>query len=161
MSPFVRDLPGRDAYLADFARAAGLAAVKIITTPRCLGMNFGEIRIDGGAGRCMSAEAFELRVVPISPCAPAQHGLRKQRLTPQGNQALRIEVTGVEGPETQAQASPWKPSSRNTRRSGSYLTLKKHVPPSITTRNLSFTYSGGSMQKALTKTNRRPSMDCP
>lgn len=50
MLPLVGHLPRGDRYLTNPAYAPDLAAIKGITPPRCLGMNFGQVRIDRGAG---------------------------------------------------------------------------------------------------------------
>jgi hypothetical protein len=94
--PLVRHLAGRDANLADRAHAADLAAIKGITTQRCLGMNGSEIGIYGGAGCGVGAETLKLRMVAITHGASAQDGLRQQRLAPQRNEALRIKISGMD-----------------------------------------------------------------
>jgi hypothetical protein len=58
-------------------------------------MDLGEVSIDGGTRRCMSAEALQLRMVAIALRSSAQNGLREQGFAPKGDQALRIKVTRV------------------------------------------------------------------
>ena len=48
----------------------------------------------------MGAEAFELRVIPVSLCGAAEHLLREKRFSPQGDESFRVQVARVEGPET-------------------------------------------------------------
>ena len=100
MLPFVHYLPARDADAADRRCGPYLPAIKCIAAPLRLGMNSSEICIDGGTGRCVSAEALKLRVMPVAFCPPAQNGLREQRLAPQGNQALCIQIAGMNRPKT-------------------------------------------------------------
>ena len=50
----------------------------------------------------MSSESLELRVMPVTFRAPAQYRLRKQRLAPERDQALRIKISRMNGPEAQA-----------------------------------------------------------
>jgi hypothetical protein len=97
--PFVGDLPVCDRYRGNPAYRANLAAIKGVAAPVRLGMNFGEISIDGGTRRCMSAKPAQLGMVAIALRSSAQNGLREQGFAPKGDQTLRIKVTGVKGPE--------------------------------------------------------------
>jgi hypothetical protein len=97
--PLMGDLPVCDGYPGNPAHRASLAAVEAVTAPVRLGMNLGEVSIDGGTRRCMSAEAPQLRMVAIALRSSAQNGLREQGFAPKGDQTLRIKVTGVKGPE--------------------------------------------------------------
>ena len=105
MLPLVGHLPVSDAQLANRTDATDLPAIKGVATPRRLGMDRGEIGVDGGAGRWVSAKPFELWMMAIALRAPAQHRLRKQCLAPQRNQALRIEISRMDGPESQTRDS--------------------------------------------------------
>jgi hypothetical protein len=47
-------------------------------------------------------EAKKLGMMAIAPGLAPQNGAGQQRFTPQGNEALRIEVPGMKGPESHA-----------------------------------------------------------
>jgi hypothetical protein len=98
MLPLVSYLPRRNANPADRADRPDLPAIKGITAPRRLSMHFRQIGVDGGSGRWVGAETLELGVAPITPCPPAQNCLCKKRFTPKGDQTLRIEIAGMDGP---------------------------------------------------------------
>jgi len=55
-----------------------------------------QVRIDGRKRLRMVAEALQLRVVTIATGIPAQHSLGEQRLTPEGYQPLRVQVSRVQ-----------------------------------------------------------------
>jgi hypothetical protein len=48
----------------------------------------------------MCSEALQLRMVPIAPCLPTQYSPRQECFPPQRNQALRIKVLRMDGPES-------------------------------------------------------------
>jgi hypothetical protein len=57
----------------------------------------------GGNGRnwlWMGTKTFKLRMPPVARCFPLQDLLCKQSFPPEGNQALRIEISGMERPES-------------------------------------------------------------
>ena len=60
-----------------------------------------QVAVDGGQWRRVLAEPLQLGMVPITASAAPQDFTRQQRLTPQRDQALRIEVFGVKRPESQ------------------------------------------------------------
>jgi hypothetical protein len=97
--PLVGNLPVGDRNPGNCAHRANLAAVEGIAAPVRLGMNLGEVSIDGQTRRRLGAEAPQLWMMAISLRSPAQNGLRKQAFAPKGDQTLWIKVTGVKGPE--------------------------------------------------------------
>ncbi len=107
--PFVTQLTfaHRDAHQrhhpTEFRCVEGVAA-----TLR-FGVNYGEIAIDRGA-RCRArAKTLQLRVMPLTSRAPAQHFACEQRFAPQCDQALGVEIPWMEGPQAHA---CWKGSRR-------------------------------------------------
>ena len=83
-----------DADGPDFAAIEGKAAR--------LGFAVDHMKIpgDGGDRLRMLPESSELRVVSIAASLAAQYRLRQQTLAPQGHQALRIEIFGMQGPKS-------------------------------------------------------------
>jgi hypothetical protein len=51
-------------------------------------------RVGGGL------KSLQLRVPRVAASTTEEHGLRKERLTPEGNQPDGVEMTGVKSPET-------------------------------------------------------------
>src|ERR1700688_1164937 len=63
-------------------------------------MNYRKIGADGATRICMCPEALQLRMVPIASCLPTQYSPRQECFPPQRNQALRIKVLRMDGPES-------------------------------------------------------------
>jgi len=73
-----------------------LAAIEPVAPHFSLAMHLRQIGIDRKPWRCMLPEAQQLWMVPIAAGPAAQHRLRKQRLTPQGYQTLRVQIPGMQ-----------------------------------------------------------------
>src|SRR5579863_9881445 len=63
-------------------------------------MNYRKICADGATRVGMCPEALQLRMVPIASCLPTQYSPRQECFPPQRNQALRIKVLRMDGPES-------------------------------------------------------------
>lgn len=100
MLPFVIELSGRGLYPNRGSGASHLARVERISPRARFLPNHGEVRADGRPRRDMRLEPSELGMVAISLRQAANHRARQQRLTPQGDQALRIEIPGMQRPES-------------------------------------------------------------
>lgn len=55
------------------------------------------------------AEANQLRVMPVAPGRTLENRPCQERLTPERDQPDRIEVSGINGPETHARLAPRSP----------------------------------------------------
>src|SRR6187200_2734854 len=99
MPPLVRNLPGGCQDRLHSAQWTYLAGVESVAACCRLRMNRSEIRIDGVSGTRMREKSRELRMVSIASSLTAQHGSRQQRLAPQCNQPLRIEVAWMDSPK--------------------------------------------------------------
>ena len=78
------------------ARWAELGLVEPVVARYCLGVHARQVEIDGQARVCMSPEPFQLRMVEITTCFASQDSPCKQRLAPQGDETLRIEILRVQ-----------------------------------------------------------------
>lgn len=65
-----------------------------------LGIDLLEIASHGGGWRGTCPKALELRVGAVAAGAPCEHRLREKRLAPECNEAPRIQVAGMEAPES-------------------------------------------------------------
>jgi hypothetical protein len=81
---------------------ADLRAVEPISTSCCLGVHYGEVRVDGGDWIARGPKALELRMTAVPPGASAQDGPRQQPFTPEGHKAGGVQVTRMQGPEAHA-----------------------------------------------------------
>jgi hypothetical protein len=59
-------------------------------------MHGRQVSIDRQARICVSVEAFELGMMPVAASLSAKNGARQQSLAPQRDQALRVQVLGVQ-----------------------------------------------------------------
>ena len=94
--PLMLDLAGRDENGPFDSHTSDLAAVEAIASSRCFGMNGSQVGADRRARRRVKAKAFELRVMSIAARVPGQHRAGEQRFPPQGDEALGIEVAGMQ-----------------------------------------------------------------
>jgi len=94
------DLAGRDENRHVDSHAADLAAVKGVATGHCFGMNALQVGTDRGARRRLRAKTLKLRMTPIAASVSAQHCPSQQRLSPQRDEALRIEVSRMQLPKS-------------------------------------------------------------
>ena len=99
MPPFVPDLPSSRAHQDTLADRPNPTSVERIPASGCLRRNAAQVGVDGRARSRMCPESSQLRVMAVAPRLAAQHRARKQRLAPQGNQPLRIEILGMQGPQ--------------------------------------------------------------
>ena len=76
-----------------------------------------EIDVDRSARSAAGAEALQLRMVTIADGLPTQNVLCEERLAPEGDQALRIEVLRVQRPEPQTFSCRNCSTSTSSRRS--------------------------------------------
>lgn len=102
--PFEFELAARHRDAADRRRRAELAAVEAVAARQRFGMHRRQVRVDRGQRLGVFTEALQLRVVLVAARLAAQHRTRQQGLAPERDQALRIEVPGVEGPEAHGRA---------------------------------------------------------
>jgi hypothetical protein len=63
-----------------------------------------QIRCDRAARIALFAKAQQLRMIAIAARQSAQHGLREETFTPQRDEAGRIEIARMDGPESHAVA---------------------------------------------------------
>ena len=99
MKPFMVDLAGGDEDGRLDSHAADLAAVEGIAAGDCLGMNALQVCTDYGTWRRLRAKAPKLWMTSIAASVPAQHRLSQQRLSPQRDEALGIEVLRMQRPK--------------------------------------------------------------
>jgi hypothetical protein len=79
---------------------AQLAGVKVVAPSLGFSMDSGQVGIQGPERARGSPEAEELGMVAIASRLAAENRAGKQRLAPEGYQALRVEIPGMERPET-------------------------------------------------------------
>jgi hypothetical protein len=96
MAPFMLELSVRDEDPGSEACASELAPVERISARGGFGVDRLQIRTDGGKRRCLGRESSELWMIAIPAGGPAQHGTSQQGFAPERDQALRIEVFGVQ-----------------------------------------------------------------
>lgn len=100
MLPFIKELPvgaldlKLSAIRRDFTRVEGIAA------GLGLGEHDAEISIDRCAGDRVSPEALKLRMMPIADGFAAQGSPRQEGFPPESDQAFRVKILGVEGPDS-------------------------------------------------------------
>lgn len=100
--PFVGELTGIDGDQRRRAHRADFARVERVTSRLRFRQHAGEIGVDRRPRRRMRLKAKQLRMVPVADRFPAQYRSRQQRLAPQCNEALGIEIAGVKCPESHA-----------------------------------------------------------
>jgi len=96
MLPLECELPGghRDGF--DRPTWTDLGTIESVAASRGLVMHCREVRVDRQARLRMGPEAFQLGMPRVSARFAAQYSLRQQSLAPQGDQALWIEIPGVQ-----------------------------------------------------------------
>lgn len=100
MLPFISKLASRDADWLDLPQRPDLGAIKGVAPLRCFRMHSGQVGVHGQARLRMRLKALQLRVMGVAAGLPAKYRLGQQGLAPKGSQAFRVEVHGVDGPET-------------------------------------------------------------
>lgn len=101
MRPLVLQLPAGASDTPDSARWPDLATIESKAAGLGLCEHRPKIGSDGGPRRPLCLEANQLRMMAIAPGPIPQHGLRQQAFAPQRDQALRVEVAGMNAPEPQ------------------------------------------------------------
>lgn len=96
MAPLMRKLARTDRNVLNHPNRTDLGMVEGVAPMRGLGVNRSQVCVDGQARMRMRAEALELRMVFVATCLAADDRLGQQRLTPQGNQPLRVQVLGMQ-----------------------------------------------------------------
>jgi hypothetical protein len=94
--PLKCELAGGDRDGLCDPRRPQLGLVERITARHRLGIDRNQVRVDRNPWLRMSPEPFQLRMVEVPTCFATQDSPGQQRLAPQGNQALRIEIPRVE-----------------------------------------------------------------
>jgi hypothetical protein len=102
MRPLLLKLPGAYEQGQALAHRSDLRLIERVAAPRSFGVERGKIGIDGGQRRRLRSESRKLRMAAVAAGLPAQHGLREERLTPQGDEALRVEILRVQRPQSHA-----------------------------------------------------------
>ena len=82
--------------------AGEFGAIEVIAACERFLVNVREVGIDRGAARGTLPKPVELRMTPIADRVPTQYLAREQRLTPQRDQALGVQVLRVQRPEAQS-----------------------------------------------------------
>lgn len=86
------------------ARRADLPHRKSITTASGLCVDTTKVVGNRAEGGRLSAEAFQLGVMPVAGCLTLQYRLRKKSLAPERNEPACIEVFRMQRPEAHVQA---------------------------------------------------------
>lgn len=100
MLPLERKLAGTDGDGLDRPDRAEPGPIEGIATCHGLGMDSGQVRVDGKARLGVSPETLQLRMAGVAASLPAEHRPGQQGLAPQRHEPLRVEIFGVQGPET-------------------------------------------------------------
>ena len=103
--PLVLDLAAGGAQTNPAPNRGKLAPIECVTTRLRLVGDRMEKGVDGRARRGMGPEALELRVVPVASRGTAQHRAGEQRLAPQRHKSSRVEVPGMQCPESHVSAA--------------------------------------------------------
>src|SRR5690606_35385534 len=99
MLPLVLKLPVRDGNGFDGACRAHLGAVKRVAAQQGFVMNSAQVRVDGISRRGVGSESLKLRMTAIALSLASKHRSSKQRLTPESDKPLRIEITRMNRPQ--------------------------------------------------------------
>ena len=77
-------------------------AIEVVTPEARLFIHERKVTVDGCARRRAGSKSRQLRVVAISRGSSAKHFAREQRLAPERDESLRVEVPGMQRPESQS-----------------------------------------------------------
>ena len=99
VQPLKRNLSGADRKGFDRPDRTELGPVKGIASTHGLVMDGAQVRVDRKARMGMRPEAFQLGMPCIAACLAAEDRPGQQRLAPQGDQALRVEILRMQRPE--------------------------------------------------------------
>jgi hypothetical protein len=100
MRPLIVELASRDDERFDIATSADFPGVEAIAAPIGFEMYGAKIGGDMFVRRRRLGKAGELRMIPVAARQAGEHGLCKQGLAPQGNEAFGVEVSRMNGPES-------------------------------------------------------------
>lgn len=92
MLPLIFDLACRDKDGCIGWRRPDLGTVEGIATRSSLGVNFLQVATDRETRRGLRAKTVKLRMISIAPSVSAKDCASQQCLSPQGDEALAIEV---------------------------------------------------------------------
>jgi hypothetical protein len=115
MSPLILDLVRRHGNRHLNLDKADLAPVERIAANLGLGMDALQIRTDDRLGCRMGEKPLELRMIPVAASRARQHGTSQQRFAPERDEPLRVEIPGVQGPETHGDCLAWAACRRHVR----------------------------------------------
>ena len=99
MMPLMLDLADRDGNRRLRSHTADLAAIERVAAGNCLCVNALQVGTDGRTRRGLRAKTLKLWMTSVTASVSAQHCLGQQRLSPQRDQALRIEVLRMQRPK--------------------------------------------------------------
>ena len=97
--PLILELPPSYCDGPHGAYGADLGAVKGVAARCGFSVDGAQVCADGVTRRCVGAEPLKLRVMAIAFGRAPKYRSSKQRLTPQGDKPLRIEIAGVNRPQ--------------------------------------------------------------
>ena len=96
VQPLMGELPGTDRNGINGSDRSDFGPIEGVTPKSCLRVDRGQIRVDSQAWLGVRYEALQLGMTRVATSFAPQHSLGQQRLAPQRNQTLRIEVLGVQ-----------------------------------------------------------------
>ena len=94
--PLVDHLSARHDDGRDQTARSNLAAVEVVAALDRFLVYRAQVSVDRRARRYVRREASELRMVPVTSGLASQDGAREQRLTPERDEALWIEILRVQ-----------------------------------------------------------------
>ena len=99
--PFGGELPDRFAHVDVGVGENELGLIELVSAFARFRVDTGEISIDAPDWIVVRPEACQLRMMTVPAGGSLKHGAREERLTPQRHQPGCIQVSGMDGPETQ------------------------------------------------------------
>jgi hypothetical protein len=99
MLPLILQLPPCYRNGFDGAYRADLGAVKSVAARGGFNVDGTQVCADGITRRCVGPEPIELRVMAIAYGRAPKYRSSKERLTPEGNKPLRVEIARVNRPQ--------------------------------------------------------------
>ena len=100
MPPLELELARRFREPAHGAGPTQLAPIEPISTSAGLGMDAGEVTVQASHGIGQGPKPEQLRVTVIAPGRSLKHRPGEQRLAPEGDQPLHVEILGVNRPQS-------------------------------------------------------------
>jgi len=99
-APFVLQLSLGDENALSGPLAAKLGSIECIASSMSFGVDQREVTIDSGLWGSARLKPHQLRMSAITTGAPAQHLAREQRLAPERDEPLRIQIPGMKRPKS-------------------------------------------------------------